>query len=215
MTDAATWKVLEGRRAAGWSRRDTEWRDLWCFNYPGTRDKRTAAAIYSKLGLHPILIHGFEPDGLCTCGKLGGCGKSSGKHPVDKGWQHQGLDAKRLDEELTRCPAYNVGLRMGEQPCGWFLVAIDIDGPREMLGELEVKLGALPSTLEARTGGGGTHLIFRSSKPMGNRAAILKNDAGQIDLRGAGGQIVVSPSRHRSGNHYEWTQAIEPSELPL
>ena len=106
---------------------------------------------------------------------------------------------------------FNLGLRCGLQPSGVYLVAIDVDGPRELLEPLEKKNGKLPPTLTARTGSGGLHLIYRvlPNHKISNRVKL----APGIDVRAEGGQIVVSPSRHHSGTYYQWLNACEPAEL--
>ncbi|NQU23848.1 MAG: bifunctional DNA primase/polymerase [Candidatus Nealsonbacteria bacterium] len=63
---------------------------------------------------------------------------------------------------------------------------------------LEEEHGKLPKTVSARTGGGGRHLFFCcNGVEIRNRAKI---GGESIDVRGAGGYIIVPPSRHsRSG----------------
>lgn len=191
--------------------RPVQWGDLLAHNAPGTRDRRGMARILARLGLHPIAIHGVHDDGTCTCGHDDCEGKSRGKHPVLGGWQRAPLDLRTLDRMLATNWRLNLGLRMGRQPNGWFLIAIDVDGPRELLAPLEAENGKLPPTLTARTGSGGLHLIYRvtESKAPGNRVRL----APGIDVRSEGGQIVCSPSRHYSGSHYTWIDAREPEVL--
>lgn len=180
------------------------WNDLG-----NATDRRSAAAHLIRLGLHPIAIHGLR-DGKCTCPKE--CGKSAGKHPVLRGWQHADLDGDSLDKMLATNWSYNLGLRMGPQPNGWFLIALDVDGPRELLKPLEAEHGALPPTLTARTGSGGSHLVYRVSDPKrapGNRVKL----APGIDVRSEGGQIVCAPSRHLSGAPYAWAELRVPEVL--
>ncbi|MBN1605512.1 MAG: bifunctional DNA primase/polymerase [Polyangiaceae bacterium] len=207
-----TARVLAAQRGT-FRPRDLGWDSVYFFDAPGTRDKRVAVAVYAKLGLHPIIIHGLQDDGSCTCGQAE-CTKSAGKHPISRGWQTERLDVERLDRQLQKNWRLNVGLRMGRQPDGSFLVAFDIDGPRSLLGDLETELGALPPTLTARTGSGGIHMICRCSGPIANRVRLVQADGGQVDIRGEGGQVVVSPSLHRSSNHYRWTDVQEPARLP-
>lgn len=174
-------------------------------------DKRSAAATLARIGLHPIALHGLEENGSCTCGRPD-CDKSRGKHPVAKGWQSGELDPQALDEVLALRWRLNLGLRMGSQPNGWFLIAIDVDGPRELLAPLEAKHGPLPETLTARTGSGGLHLVYRITDPSkvpGNRQKL----APGIDVRSEGGQIVVAPSVHQSRNRYQWVTLRTPEVL--
>ncbi|HWP00704.1 MAG TPA: bifunctional DNA primase/polymerase [Methylococcus sp.] len=94
------------------------------------------------------------------------------------------------------------------------LVVLDIDvqhGGAESLARLEQIHGALPSTLEAVTGGGGRHLYF--AHPGG----ILHNRVGiepGIDLRGDGGYVVAPPSLHPSGRRYRWAPTVDFDTAP-
>lgn len=190
--------------------RPTAWTDLLMHDAPGTRDRRCAAAVMAKLGLHPIALHGIAADGGCTCTRGKSCG-AAGKHPVVAAWQRLPLDMEELDAMLASTWRFNLGLRCGPQRNGWNLVALDVDGPRSLLEPLEKKNGKLPPTLTARTGSGGLHLIYRvpPDRKIGNRVKL----APGVDVRADGGQIVVSPSRHRSGTSYQWLDAREPAEL--
>ncbi|MDX2054071.1 MAG: bifunctional DNA primase/polymerase [Polyangiaceae bacterium] len=172
-------------------------------------DKLDAIRIYAKLGLHPILLHGIAADGSCTCGRPG-CG-AAGKHPVAQGWQSAALDVPALLAGLEKDWRLNVGLRMGPQPGGFDVIAIDVDGALELLAPLEAEHGKLPQTLTAKTAKG-FHLLFRvsDSANFGNAVRI----APGIDVRSRGGQIVVGPSRHASGATYRWVNCQEPAVLP-
>lgn len=174
-------------------------------------DARDFVSRYTRLGLHPILLHGLNEDDSCTCGR-DECTDSRGKHPVHKGWQNAPLDAAALDGALEKNWRFNVGLRMGRQPSGLVLIAIDVDGPRSLLDPLIAEEGELPPTLTASTGKG-LHLIFKmppGREPPTNRVKL----APGIDVRSEGGQIVAAPSRHYSGRRYRWVDAREPAELP-
>ncbi len=183
------------------------WDDL---RYVAGSDRRDAVRIYAALGLHPILVHGIRRDGSCTCGRLG-CA-SAGKHPIAAGWQKAPLDVAELDALLASEWRYSIGLRTGRQPCGRFLVVVDVDGPRSLLEPLEAEHGAFPPTLTARTGRGGLHLFYRARPgiEVPNRAGIVPN----VDIRGAGGQVVAAPSSHASGGRYTWIDIRAPEVLP-
>ncbi len=171
-------------------------------------DARDSAAILARLGGHPIAVHGVTRAGVCTCGRSP-C-DAIGKHPVEKGWQKQPFDARRLDDLLRERWELNLGWRMGLQPSGVTLVAIDVDGDRSLLEPIEREHGALPPTLTAKSAKG-WHLIYRvpDGRQVGNRVRL----APGVDVRGEGGQIVVAPSRHASGARYRWVDAREPAVL--
>lgn len=210
-----TWRDPDGvlRRAVKPSpvSRPTEWSDLLLFSAPGTRDKRTAIRVYEKLGLVPLLLYGVNDDGSCMC-RDSDCERSIGKHPVDKNWETNAVDIGRIDRALEKNHRWNIGLRMGAQPGGFRLVALDVDGPRETIAPLEAELGPLPATLTSGSGKG-LHLIFRvdADRKFKNSVRV----AGvKLDVRCDRGQIVAPPSKHRTGAFYHWVDAREPEMMP-
>ncbi|NUQ65462.1 MAG: bifunctional DNA primase/polymerase, partial [Pirellulales bacterium] len=105
----------------------------------------------------------------------------------------------------------NIGVATGPAS-GFWVLDLDGDEGRRSFFE-EVLEGDLPETLAANTPGGGLHLFFRSNgSPIKNRAKIGGNP---IDVRGAGGYVVVPPSIHPNGKQYAWagddeTEIAEP-----
>jgi putative DNA primase/helicase len=104
------------------------------------------------------------------------------------------LDADQIRKWWSMWPDANIGLATGY---GFWVLDIDPDG----LAWAEAN--DLPATIEATTGRGGRHLLYRL--PEG---ATVRNSAGVIapgvDVRGAGGYIVAAPSLHPSGTRYTW-----------
>jgi hypothetical protein len=180
-----------------------------------------AARIYANVGLLPIPLYGIGPDGECTCGEYhpvkqhldGSLSCSAGKHPIAPGWQKGQFDLESLERQLQNNPLANVGLRMGRQPNGAFLIALDRDGPRSIISDLEDVHGPLPVTLTAKTSRG-CHYVYQWNE----RYPVPKNNASKLaahlDVRSEGGQIVVSPSAHFSGCRYRWIRAVEPAVFP-
>ena len=93
------------------------------------------------------------------------------------------------------------------------LVVLDVDprhGGTESLEKWERTHGALPTTVESRTGGGGRHLYFaHPGREIRNRVGL----APGLDLRGDGGVIVAPPSIHPSGEPYRWIPGRSPDDL--
>jgi hypothetical protein len=62
-------------------------------------------------------------------------------------------------------------------------------------------------TAEQRTGGGGRQLFYRApawwSPPQGSRAEL------GVDIRGQGGYAILPPTKHTSGNEYQWLSGQE------
>lgn len=182
---------------------------------------RAAAKKYIDLGLIPIPIHSPIFDGTlltgCSCGRAaqgcapGGARASSiGKHPVFSAWQTVTLEESLAFFNKNDC---NIGLLTGERS-GIF--ALDVDprhGGVESLEALVKTHGPLPATVTARTGSGGAHFVF---KHPGFRVTGTQGVLGPgLDVRGDGNQIVVPPSRHRTGMPYEWIEGRAPGEIPF
>ena len=92
------------------------------------------------------------------------------------------------------------------------LVVIDIDpahGGREALADLVSKLGTLPATVEAATGGGGAHYLFNLPASLSRARGHL---ARGVDIK-LHGYIAAAPSVHPSGTRYSWVHA--PGDVPL
>lgn len=130
-----------------------------------------------------------------------------GKRPlaaaVPHGLRDATTDVKRVEAWWRRWPSANIAARAGHS-----FVVVDCDGEMgcDALMRLESSHSPLPETLTAESGGGGVHLFFAA--PIGVR---VKNSAGRIaprvDVRGAGGYIVLPPSVHPTGRSYAWRDA--------
>jgi hypothetical protein len=93
---------------------------------------------------------------------------------------------------------------------------IDIDpgkGGADNLRALEAKLGALPTTRAAKSGGGGAHYFFKHPGVFVlSTAGVL---APGVDVRADLGYIVVASSSHMSGGVYEWRDLeVAIADLP-
>jgi hypothetical protein len=171
---------------------------------------------YHGAGLRPIALWGLLASGKCACERPD-CENSRGKHPIEPNWQRLPSKLDYLLETVHHVTC-NVGLAMGIQPRGDFLIAVDCDGPDELLEQLQVKANCkLPPTLTSLTRKG-THRIYSVSDGVviGNRAKLLKAPKGSpdIDIRGEGGQIVAPPSLHYSGHQYRWANCLTIAPLP-
>jgi hypothetical protein len=104
-----------------------------------------------------------------------------------------------------------IGLACGARSGVWVL-DVDVDsGGLDTLARLEETHGKLPVTWRSRTGTGGEHVFFAAADDS------IRNSASQVeqglDVRGAGGYVVLPPTMHRSGHQYEWINP--PDETPL
>lgn len=156
---------------------------------------------YAARGWKVFPVHSLV-NGFCTCGDMG-C-KNPGKHPATT----TGFKSATTNPEIIRQwwakTAYNIGLH-----CEGFQV-LDVDprnGGDQSLDEITDLHGELPDTVKAQTGGGGEHYLFLVPEDR-----KLRNDLPGIDVKDAGGYIVVEPSIHHSGKEYAWEDGSDPFE---
>jgi hypothetical protein len=181
-----------------------------------TNNNLAAALNLARQGFHVLPLHSVVPHAgggyVCTCGKLD-CGNNTGKHPhgrlVRNGLKDATTD-ERVIEHWWGCFDYaNVGMATGG------IVVLDVD-PRHdgdvTLAKLEAERGSLPPTWRAITGGGGEHIFFTTTAQIPNSSGLVGEG---LDIRGAGGYVVMPPSLHKSGRRYEWSVDSHPDETPL
>lgn len=102
-------------------------------------------------------------------------------------------------EWWTRWPCANIGVATGH---GFDVLDVDPkNGGDESLAALVAQHGPLPATVEASTGGGGRHVLFRPDARVRCSAGRLGHG---LDVRGRGGYVVAPPSVHPSGRRYRW-----------
>lgn len=181
-------------------------------------DLARAAHTYAQRGWAVLPLHSIR-DGRCTCGKTD-C-PSPGKHPRTKGGVKDATrDPSQIRAWWSTWPEAHVGVATGA-PSGVWVLDVD-DGPdvhgSADLAALEERHGRLPPTLEARTGSGGRHFVWRMTREaeaLRNRARLkIDGRTTGLDVRATGGYVVVAPSGHESGGSYQWTRRMEPAEAP-
>lgn len=107
----------------------------------------------------------------------------------------------------TNDPEANIALICGKISG---VIVVDIDAKGKDLKEI-MKGVELPPTLVSRTGGGGLHYFYQWNKNLvGAKVAIKPN----IDIRSEASYVVLPPSLHGSGNHYEWMNEGESVNEP-
>ncbi len=128
---------------------------------------------------------------------------AGGKQPATaKGFKDATTDRDQIGAWWLYQPNANIGA-----PTGITFDVIDIDGP-EGLGsvyspEKPLKLPAeIGHSLTTRMAG---HHIFIEPTGRGNRASFLPG----VDYRGAGGYVILPPSRGANGRRYAWTKPLE------
>lgn len=154
---------------------------------------------YQAAGLYPIRI------------------KPNSKNPLDTNWTTERHDADALPA-MFASHAGNIGVTF---PPDVFALDIDCKGDVDGMASLaacEFQYGALPPTRTQITPSGGEHRLFRlpPGVTVTNRVCI----APGLDIRTAGGQIVVAPSVI-DGKSYLWINPdapiadIPPDWLPM
>lgn len=103
-------------------------------------------------------------------------------------------------------PERNVAMPTGEAS-GVFVV--DVDG-EDGLAALTEFAGRVPATLTQATPSGGFHLLFCHHGQTPNTARKL---GPQLDTRGDGGYVLLTPSRV-NGCEYRWVTRGEPAAQP-
>jgi putative DNA primase/helicase len=195
-----------------------------------------ALLIYCEVGLRPITIHAPIPvvsaDGttsfVCSCGKFHdttASGSSSiGKHPIVPNWQKREFKYEDLRDQVARQKFIpNLGVVLGKQPGGEYLIAIDVDDA-DRVAVLEQELGPLPPTPRCDSGRG--YRLFYSAPSeidvaqLQNVTALTPGATGKdkipgVDAKAESGQVVVAPSLHANGKRYRWTVAGPVARLPV
>ena len=171
-----------------------------------------AALVYARRGWPVFPLHHPDLHRGCSCIDANEC-RSPGKHPRTR----KGLkDATTNEQQIRRWwelyPLANVGLAMGRKSG---MVAVDVDprsGGDAAITELIERYGELPNTLEAITGGGGSHILFaHPGVSFKNSSSVLGEG---LDVKTDGGYIVAAPSLHSSGKRYSWRTRRRPSAMP-
>lgn len=171
-----------------------------------------AALAYARRGWPVFPLHHPDPHRGCSCLDALEC-RSPGKHPrTRKGLKDATTDEAQIRRWWELYPLANVGLAMGRKSG---LVAVDVDprgGGDASISELIEAYGELPETLEADTGGGGSHIFFT------HPGVTFKNSSSALgeglDVKTDGGYVVAAPSLHSSGRRYGWRNRLRPAEIP-
>ena len=167
----------------------------------------TSPVDYAEKGYAVLPCWWIKDDGACACGNAA-C-HAKGKHPINSLVPRGVLDASRdpavVAGWLSKVPLANWGLAMGMNG----LIAVDIDprnGGDATWEALIIKYGEPPETWTARTGGGGTHLIFALPDGM----SVPGKWGNGIDLKHGNGYVLVEPSRTQAA--YCWLDDLSPLE---
>jgi hypothetical protein len=163
-----------------------------------------------------------------NAGKAPGYWAGDGWMPLAR-WAKRGVPTAAELDAWSAAPAGNIGLRLGEQGDGSFVVAVDCDVRDGTLsGVLGAAAAASLGPAPVRTGQAPKWArLFRVSAPMTKAHTAgfkLPDDAPgakahRLELLAAGQQLAVY-GRHPSGTDYTWAAGrgphqLRPADLPL
>ena len=180
------------------------------------------AIAMAAAGFLPIALHRPLADNTCTC-RRSDCtwteqdGGSQGKHPVERSWQKNPLRNEQAARDAFQRYRFvpNLGMVLGEQQTGDYVIAVDFDDDDRALKLLE-EYGELPATATSRSKRGNRMLFLIPPDVPKDRLKNVTGLGGQpgVDVKVKGGQIVIPPSLHPSGVNYAWVQTGAIADLP-
>jgi putative DNA primase/helicase len=177
-----------------------------------------AALTYAARGWRVMPLYGVRDNGTCMC-KTPSC-HAPGKHPLMQGKfdRVSTVESVTINNWWSTYPAANIGIVCGSLSGMW---ALDIDGAHGLM-ELEQfeegrEGGPLPKTPRVRTGSGGLHFYWAWQDGVSPPASKIGAHFGVDVKSGNNSYVVAPPSRHISGNQYEWEELVllEPAPYDL
>jgi predicted RNA-binding Zn-ribbon protein involved in translation (DUF1610 family) len=164
----------------------------------------------ASVGLRVFPLYEVTERRLCSCWASDTC-KQPGKHPRVKVWQEEATTSEdTIREWWTRWPDAGIGMATGRASGVWVL---DLDGDEAITWYTEmVKVHGRAPTRGVLTGRG-RHLYwtFPDGVEVRNKQKVDKRN---VDVRGDGGFVILPPTRHHSGRHYEWRDQLPYQSAP-
>jgi putative DNA primase/helicase len=133
--------------------------------------------------------------------------KPRDKKPIEDNWNKHLIGEDEIDSVFT--PDHNIGLLLGE-PSDW-IVDIDCDTPEAvittsyLMPDTELSFG--------RESTGRAHLLYRCPRAQTAKFQDPASDDTILEIRSTGGQTMVPPSIHPSGEKVTWMGKGKPKEL--
>ena len=128
------------------------------------------------------------------------------KAPVLPRWQEFRVTEDQIDSLFDG----NIGLLLGAPSSG--LIDVDLDSD----AAVALAPNFLPPTgmIHGRTCKPRSHWWYKVDSPKPTKQFKTPSGASLAEVRGTGGQTVVPPSVHPSGETIAWDQPGEPAEIP-
>jgi hypothetical protein len=128
--------------------------------------------------------------------------KRGTKEPRDEGWRQQTYEAADFK------PTDNIGVKLGDPSGG--LTDVDLDAPEAIAAAKELLL--LTERVHGRPGKPSSHHWFVCP---GAKTQQFKDHEGNVlvEIRSTGGQTVLPPSTHASGETLEWVLERAPKKV--
>lgn len=177
---------------------------------------------YASQGWKILPCYGIV-GGKCTCNEPHSEPKDMGKHPKLPRWN---TDASSDPEQVRIWWEEDPNANIGVYCKGSGFLVIDVDprsgGPAAFEKFEELIDGALPPTVEAVTGSyningtiiRGRHLYYKCDPDEQLLGNLNKAGLKGIDIK-HNGYVLVNPSRHFSGECYEWVSGKAPYEIEM
>ena len=143
--------------------------------------------------------------------------ESRGKVPlVPNGFYAATCEQTTIRQWWHSFPDANIGMPTGPPSGCWVLDVDPRHGGLESFARLQHDVEVpLYATLTQFTGGGGVHLCYGMRDDVQLSNAVKFAGYPGLDLRIAGGYIVVAPSRHKSGGLYRWQNGLPLLPFPM
>lgn len=123
-----------------------------------------------------------------------------GKKPLTRhGLKDASTDPERVRTWWIYHPDANIGA-----PTGHLFDVIDIDGHEGIAATYGAGVDFPPELGHSMTSRPGGHHVFIAPTGRGNGASVYPS----VDYRGAGGYVILPPSRGANGHRYVWTRPL-------
>lgn len=179
---------------------------------------RSACSFLAK-GIRPVVLHGINDKGFCTCGKPehhvdAGGKKQCGKHPREAGWQFSA--AKTEDDAAAWLEIglpFNMGVQLGPKSG-----IIDIEWDDEKAKRAAEELGLTSIETPTYSSGRSEHRLFAWDDRFSQCVKAVVYPRGlevRLGIGTKGSQSVAPPSWHWSGVQYKWKPTLAIDDVDV